>query len=628
MLEPLVPDEVGELTVEVLGGQVPREAADRIRRVAGGNPLYVQHLLAVLVDEEVLSRAPGGWELVGDVAGIDVPPTIAALISARLDRLDPEERAALGVAAVMGEVFYREAVVALASDGPAAVHALAAVLRKGLVEPAESDLAGHEAMRFGHVLVRDSAYESLPKSARAKLHEGFARWLDGVGQGQVVDDFVGNHLEAAYLAHADLGRLDDAVALLGREASARLGAAGMSLLYADDGTAAALLERAARLAESGPSRWALQMELAYTLFRNGAPLRAAGVAEDFAAGTAAAGDIRWGMHARLLQAEARQATAPGQGTPDLEGVVAEALALFTELRDDDGLACVHDAASDVANRASDPEAFLRECLLAADHAERAGKFRQARMHRRSALLPMIMGRRPVSDGLAETRRQMATVDHRTARALLLSYLGYFTTLEGLEDEAEAAFAEAGRLAQELHPSVAEEMAFFRGLSALDTGQWGTAAAQFRRLLDETEAPGDLGVFGTNEIYLAHALLSLGELDEARRLVAQADRIGTEAGDVLTVAHVASTKAWLAAIDGDRTSVTRLTRQAIDLMPSDLLLDVGLAHVACAEAAARLADRPLQQVHLGLAVDAYVLKGNRVGEARLRHARAKLAVPHQ
>ena len=86
LLEPLGDDEVDALTVGLLDGRLPTEAADRVRDAAGGNPLFVEQLLAMLVEDGALRRDRARWVL-GDVTELKIPPTIGALLTARLDRL-------------------------------------------------------------------------------------------------------------------------------------------------------------------------------------------------------------------------------------------------------------------------------------------------------------------------------------------------------------------------------------------------------------------------------------------------------------------------------------------------------------------------------------------------------------
>ena len=141
----------------------------------------------------------------GDVA---VPPTLQALLAARLDQLEASERSVLERGAVEGEIFHRGAVQAL-SDGRPVTPRLAALVRKGLIRPDTSQLPGEDAFRFRHLLFRDAAYDALPKATRAELHERLAAWLDQKGEHLVeLDEILGFHLERAARYKAELGQPD------------------------------------------------------------------------------------------------------------------------------------------------------------------------------------------------------------------------------------------------------------------------------------------------------------------------------------------------------------------------------------------------------------------------------------
>jgi predicted ATPase len=143
----------------------------------------------------------------GDDVG--VPPTIQALLAARLDQLDEPERSVLERGAVEGEVFHRGAVEALApiaeaSDVPTS---LLGLVRKELVRPERPQLPGEDAFRFRHLLIRDAAYDALPKAVRAELHLRFAVWLERHGGDLVeLDEILGYHLEQACRYGSELGQ--------------------------------------------------------------------------------------------------------------------------------------------------------------------------------------------------------------------------------------------------------------------------------------------------------------------------------------------------------------------------------------------------------------------------------------
>src|SRR4051812_20428936 len=200
LLEPLSGEETDEL-IEAMGGRLDAGLAARIRDAAQGNPLFVEEMTA-MVEE-------GGGEVV-------VPPTVQALLAARLDQLDGDERSVLERGAVEGQVFHRGAVQALGVTGVDVSPRLSALIRKELVRPETATFSGDDAYRFRHILIRDAAYDALPKASRAELHARFADWLEEHGADLVErDEIIGYHLEQAYRYRAELGPVDDAGRALG-----------------------------------------------------------------------------------------------------------------------------------------------------------------------------------------------------------------------------------------------------------------------------------------------------------------------------------------------------------------------------------------------------------------------------
>src|SRR6185312_8189218 len=242
LLEPLRPEDADAMIVSL--GRVDATLADRIRDAAEGNPLFVEQMVALV-------KESGN----GDVT---VPPTIQALLAARLDQLDPSERAVLERGSVEGRVFHRRAVEALAPDDTGVVTRLTSLVRKELVRPDKPVFSGDDAFRFRHMLIRDAAYDALPKAVRAELHERFAGWLEQRAADLVeLDEIVGYHLEQAARFREELGQPDPTLAA---RAAQRLAVAGRRALWlGDEPAAAALLERALMLTR--PHRLDLYLEL-------------------------------------------------------------------------------------------------------------------------------------------------------------------------------------------------------------------------------------------------------------------------------------------------------------------------------------------------------------------------------
>jgi class 3 adenylate cyclase len=241
-LEPLGEEECGRLIGNLLvGGGLPDETARSIAEAAGGNPLFVEELVAELIDQGALTRSDGRWRATTDLARLPIPATISALLAARLDRLDVQERAVLERASIVGLVFDQRAVVALSpeSERPTVPAHLGVLVRRELIHPmglggaGESEATvGGETYRFRHLLVRDVAYRALPKRRRAELHERLAAWLEH-GADDVPaehDEILGYHFEQAYRYRAQLGRTGPHEADLARRGAQRLAAGGRRAL--------------------------------------------------------------------------------------------------------------------------------------------------------------------------------------------------------------------------------------------------------------------------------------------------------------------------------------------------------------------------------------------------------------
>jgi len=197
LLEPLSDEESGRLIDNLLGpSDLPEIVRDWIVSTAEGNPLFVEEMLASLVDQEVLRPHAEGWTTV-EMPALAIPPSVQALIAARIDRLPDDERTVLELASIGGTRFHLEAVAELAPEGHDVERQLAALVRKELLRPRESK----HSFAFRHQLVRDAAYDSMPKQLRADLHERLAEWL----RPREGDEIAAYHLEQAGGLRRELG---------------------------------------------------------------------------------------------------------------------------------------------------------------------------------------------------------------------------------------------------------------------------------------------------------------------------------------------------------------------------------------------------------------------------------------
>ena len=218
-LEPLTVDETGSLVDGLLAGGLPAVLRERVVGLAEGNPLFAEELIRMFVDRGVLRLADGAWELARPVEEIEVPSSVQAVLAARLDGLPGDEKRLAQNAAVIGRIFWDILLAHLTSLGPGPTGDLLRRLRvKELVVPRQpSSLAGAAEFGFRHVLVRDVAYDSLPKRDRATLHAEVARWAEATLADRI-DEFaelVAGHLAAALGYEEELAGSPDDVVLHG-----------------------------------------------------------------------------------------------------------------------------------------------------------------------------------------------------------------------------------------------------------------------------------------------------------------------------------------------------------------------------------------------------------------------------
>jgi len=325
-LSPLSPSD-SEALLDALG--VTGDARSQIAAAAEGNPLYAEQMAAML--------AEGGYS-----DGLfTIPPTIQALLAARLDRLTVEERAAIERAAVCGKEFWRDAVVALTpSENRERIGAvLMSLMRKDLVRPHRSAVRPDDAFHFGHALIRDAAYAAVPKEMRALLHERFAGWLETEPNAAEPEEIVGYHYEQAYRNREQLGPMDDHARSLSERAGELLGRAGRRAFARDDVPAAiTLLDRAVALVtDQDPVKLELTRELSMALWWAGEVARSEALLNGLIEAATATGDRRQAWYG-MIERAARSVLSGDSVAEDLLRLSEDAIAVFEELGDDFGLA--------------------------------------------------------------------------------------------------------------------------------------------------------------------------------------------------------------------------------------------------------------------------------------------------
>jgi class 3 adenylate cyclase/tetratricopeptide (TPR) repeat protein len=575
LLEPLGSDEAGALLENLLGGaNLPKPAYDRILAAAEGNPLFVEEMLGMLIDDGLLRREDGGWRAAADLADLTVPPTIQLLLAARLDRLEAEERAVIERGAVEGKVFHTGAIASLTPEGHRAQvrPRLLALARKELIRPDRAEFAGEDAFRFRHMLIRDAAYEAMPKEQRAELHEKFARWLTQTLGDRMAEyrEILGYHLERAYRFRTELGPIDARTQELGREAGRALRASAERAQARGDGAGAArLLERSATLLD-GFERAEALLDLGENLVWSDQGARARDVLRDFIASADAVAWPGLRIRARVFLTFAEASTDPSRSQQTSHDEVSTLLS----------------GAEDIG----DPAA-VTACLLGLGQ----WAFWLGRTHEQreisERLLPRIdelrviyrdwvasglrtdayWGATPIEEGLEnlEAARRIVGDD-------VNGRLGCDVVEVGLLAMADRS-AEADVLIDHLYRASEDHAGaqlfsgqiFAESLWRLGRREEAISALSGHKAY--LDGRGETGVNSTVTAQLARYLAATGGLDEAERLIEEARSMGA-ADDFATRAEIGQATSIVAVARSDPEAALAAVEDAIEsLRPTDYLM---------------------------------------------------------
>jgi class 3 adenylate cyclase/tetratricopeptide (TPR) repeat protein len=603
-LEPLPVEDVEELIAE----RVPGELRTKIARAAGGNPLFIEEMLAMAGDRD------------GEVV---VPPTLQALLAARLDQLEPAERSVLERAAIEGEIFHRSAVQALAPAETQVTPNLAALVRKELIRPDRPQLAGEDGFRFRHLLIRDAAYDALPKATRAELHARLASWLEQHASELVeLDEIVGYHLEQACRYRAELVLPSDHE--LTAAARRRLTAAGFRANFRQDyGAAVSLFERAAALMSPDEIDLALESELGEALFWSGRTDDALRRADALAERASAAGDRVGELCGRILADSFRVELEPESAAEALSTLVEQALPVFLAAGDDLALYIAYSAVSELAFMRAQMNASLESYELAVLHARQAGHPPPGSLGNRGACL--YFGPTPVSELLAwlDQNEPPAGPDHflRAYRAAGLAMLGRIDEARAILAEARAGLAERG--GGVLLANITAFESVWVELWAGDPAAAAEFGAEGFRLHEEL---GEQMFMANAAGNLAQALYALDRLDEANAWAGRAAELGPSA-DAWKEMLWRQARAKVLARHGEHVEAERLAREAVAICDETDMLDTQGDVYADLGEVLLLADRA-EEAALALeqALERYERKGNLVSTQRARARLAELRDP--
>jgi class 3 adenylate cyclase/tetratricopeptide (TPR) repeat protein len=593
LLEALTENEAAELVDNLLLAQVDSSVKERIATAAEGNPLYVEEMLAMVTEDG------------GDLA---IPPTIHALLAARLDRLGSDERAVIESAAIEGQEFRREALAALVPEPlvERLAETLQSLVRKDVIRPAHD-----ETFRFKHLLLRDAAYESVPKERRAELHERFADWL-GMSAPELAE-IRGYHLEQAFRYRAQLGPLDDRTLVLARRAAALLADAGRRALVRSDVPATInLLERAVQLLPEGdPDAVASYPDLASAIAEGGDLERAA----ELYAAAEELGDEATRLRSRMrrISLELMRGGGMAEAWAPLEECMSEAERLGDEAVFAEGLRRLGILSLWLGDN-DKADQLLRSSL---EHAESAGDLQLMDEARYWIAFLLLWGPMPVEQALRECRRleqadsgQLTKAELRVAEGALMGLTGDFEQARKPAAEGRQVLLELGQKVQYAVTGMAP------ALVELAAGEAPVAERILRESYEILDGARERGYLSTVAALLAVSLAWQDRFDEAETFADTSKRVGAS-DDLSTQLYWRVAMAHVVAARGEMEEAGRLATETVELAKSYNSFDAPITTLAVAEFLEPAAARAVLERSLAGAE----AKGNVV---TAEQARAKLA----
>jgi predicted ATPase/class 3 adenylate cyclase len=536
----LSPEDSGLVVRNVLGeASLPGPLSQRILGLAEGNPLFIEQMLSMLIDDGLLREQAGRWVFPGAAEVVSVPGNVSSLLGARLDRLGPTERMVIESASVIGLEFSSDAVSALAEESATRTDLgppLAALCRKQLIRRAEPGTADH--FRFGHILIRDTAYARLLKRTRARLHERFAAWLTETFRSRLAEyeEFVGYHLEQSFRYRGELGPIDGHGRQLGDEASRYLGLAGHRALARGDLPAAAnLLQRAAvLLGENDPARALLLLDAGEAAVDIGELEQADSMLTEAVDRALSTDDVGIARAAALALLQLRYTTdahalqkSMGRDESVVELVERE-IADLEAMGDDRALvrafrllAQVHGTGGHYADAAAAAERTIR-------HATAAGDEVNARRFLGLLAISALYGPMPVPEAIATCEEVLVRAeDDLKARALTEQCIGQLEAMRGDFDRARLLYRQSRASLEEFgYRLLAALTSLASSVIELLAGDMAAAESELRADYRRLEEMGERNYISTTAGLLADVLYRQGRYDQSAEFASLCEHLAS------------------------------------------------------------------------------------------------------
>ncbi|MGZ4245289.1 MAG: BTAD domain-containing putative transcriptional regulator [Solirubrobacteraceae bacterium] len=602
VLGPLSDDDAGSLLDQRLGDrQLSHSERSVILETADGNPLFVEQLLAMSAENPWWDRER------------EIPGTLRSLLAARIDRLGPGERAYIERAAIVGREFWPTAVMALLPEEArsTADQHLRALVRRGLIQPGSTPLAGEEQLRFHHILIRDVAYRGTPKALRSELHERFAEWVVAT-LGEAYEEFVGYHLERAFRNLAEVGGSGaHAAGLAGRAAESLSNAGRRALSRGNPNAAVQLLRSAVEMCEAAHrKRPDILLDLGNALSESGDYAEAEGVLQAALAQARVTGAEAVSARALIELSYQRSHVDASLGAAEMRAVAEQTIEVFDRLGDEGGLARAWLHIALVEWIRSDSAAMDQALQRALTHAERAGDRRDQSRILIDLARTTVVGPRPARDGIRRCQELLARAEGDiAATAFTEAMLAVLEAMDGQFDGARARWRRSKRRLAEVGLSVSVAVIqMYYGYIEMLANRPENAESELAAACIAFDQLGTRGHLSSAAGLAARVYYADGSYDESTRYCRMSEEAASS-DDAVSQVLWRGTRAKLLARAGEFKTARALADDAVRLADeTDFLMMRGDALTDRAEVLTVL-DKPQEAgADLAAATELYERKG--------------------
>ena len=597
-------------------------AKERIALAAEGNPLFVEQLLSMWIDEGFLRQVAGTWSVAPGLTTAPLPTSVQTLLTARLDRLPSRERSVLGIASVIGRSFEPSAVEDLtdAEQRGDVATSLDELVHKDMIRPDRA--SGGEAFRFRHVLIMQAAYEMLPKARRAELHLAVANEL-AVNSGERTagfDELIGDHLARAAGYRGELGLIDDELRALRTRAGERFAAAGARAFARGDMPAAVTLFNSvvSLLEPDDPKRLIILPDLGSALIEVGRLADAERILDEAIERGTAHGLLRVVADALLFRFEselwAGRMDAAGRSIDGARDLIAQGEAADDALVQQRGWSMLGMWTPKVVDQ-------TEYTLRAMRFAERAGDRKGLNENMQMMVGLLVGGPTPVQEALrvVDDYRNRTAGDRVMQAAVIVNGEAHLMAMAGRIDEAREAYQSARSTFRDLSlmlwlhadGTIGPSLAELRG------GDPSLAVAMLLEGIKGLEGISSYGTWLVNEIeLLVRALVRLGRLADAEAALARLEELSRSHGNQRSTS-VLNSRAQTAMLRGDAMAAVPLFRECLEHMEQGWVIAVADVHLLLAYALRQDGQRLEALETAQRALDIYRAKGDVVSAGRVQ-----------